>query len=207
MVRPSQVVASLRTLPLDQRFVLIGAATLKFLHVLQLQTHYGPRLTVKLGHAIVRRVQRREAVDPSAHVLTVEVRESEYSRELFVERVPVHNGVAVQRNHDNGHGLSIAAQEMLGKRDLWGKVRPGKADNQSSALEILAQYEVSRHGHRRIARIAQAVNMGLTAQTVERKSQPAPLTVSARGPATAPPRARNGSDSSGRQALTSVGPS
>ena len=37
----------------------------------------------------------------------------------------------------------------------------------TAGLEILAAYEVSKHGHRRLAMLAQSVNIGLTARTVD----------------------------------------
>jgi hypothetical protein len=37
----------------------------------------------------------------------------------------------------------------------------------TAGLEIYAQYELTRHGHRRIARCAQLVNIGFTVRTVE----------------------------------------
>ena len=48
----------------------------------------------------------------------------------------------------------------------------------TASLEILAQYELSRHGHRRVARLAQAANISLTARTVERNYQQASLPLS-----------------------------
>jgi hypothetical protein len=51
----------------------------------------------------------------------------------------------------------------------------------TASLEILAQYELSRHGHRTIARIAQAVNISLTARTVEHNYQQASLPLSLHG--------------------------
>jgi hypothetical protein len=51
----------------------------------------------------------------------------------------------------------------------------------TASLEILAQYELSRHGHRRIARFVQAVNIGLTTRTVERNYQQASLPLSTHG--------------------------
>jgi hypothetical protein len=62
-----------------------------------------------------------------------------------------------------------------------GKVLPGKQLTSHRRSKSWAQYEVSRHGHRRIARIAQAVYIGLMAQTVERNYRQASPKVSARG--------------------------
>jgi hypothetical protein len=51
----------------------------------------------------------------------------------------------------------------------------------TASLEVFAQWELTRHGHRRIARIAQAVNISLTARTVEHNYQQASVTLSTRG--------------------------
>ena len=51
----------------------------------------------------------REAVDPSVHVITVEVGESECFGELFMEGPPVANFVAVQRHLRCDHASTIPA--------------------------------------------------------------------------------------------------
>lgn len=80
---------------LDDGAVLFRAAVRESLDVRKFESYHRTGLTVDRGHAILRCVQRRQAVDPRIHVSAIEIWETKDSRELLMERVPVPDVIAI----------------------------------------------------------------------------------------------------------------